>query len=249
MADDGVKYETKTVRAIRGTEARAAAKWEKEGWEVISQSHGKLQTELTIRRPQPKPPWGLYAIGGGALAVVAIAAIVFGIVGDRSDVEAAGSSADSAGEAAPLPSEPSSPTPTPSEAPDPEPIVVTPENNAEFAAILALGDSCDNSIEVFAEKYGGQTVAFNGSIGAMANHNGHSTRYDILISAGDFSETSVRGPAFQFRDVNTTFDLHYSGNVPDTIGVGTHLFVTAEVDQYEPNTCLFLLDPVETAFR
>ncbi|RXZ51911.1 DUF4839 domain-containing protein [Agromyces binzhouensis] len=249
MADDGVKYETRTVRTIRGTESRAAAKWEKAGWEVLSQSQGKLQTELTIRRPQPKTPWRLYAVGGGALAIVIIAGIIGGIIGESSDVETAGPSTDSASQTTSPPRETPFQEPTPSSAPPAEQVVLTADNNEEFAAILALGDTCDDSIAAFAEKYRGQTLAFAASIGAMANHNGYSTRYDILISAGDYSETSAWGPAFQFRDVNTTFDLHYSGNAPDTIGVGTNLLVTAEVDQYEPNSCLFLLEPVETAFR
>lgn len=71
----------------------------------------------------------------------------------------------------------------------------------------------------------------------------------LLIGAGDFSKTSASGPAFQFRDVNATSDLHYTGNMPDTIGVGTNLHVTAQVDEYEPNSCPFLLESVETAFR
>jgi hypothetical protein len=49
--------------------------------------------------------------------------------------------------------------------------------------------------------------------------------------------------------VNTISDLRYTGNVPDTIGVGTNLHITAQIDEYEPNSCLFLLEPVETAFR
>ena len=31
MADDDVQYESKDVRAIRGTEARTIAKWQKDG--------------------------------------------------------------------------------------------------------------------------------------------------------------------------------------------------------------------------
>ena len=38
----------------------------------------------------------------------------------------------------------------------------------------------------------------------MNNHGDYDTRYDILIGPRDFDETYVRGPAFQFRDVNTS---------------------------------------------
>ena len=225
------------------------SKWEKEGWEVVSQSQGKLQTKITIRRPKPKTPWRLVAIGGGVLAVLVIALIANGIIREQSGAEPAETPAASTSETTPTPSGRPSQEPTPTESTQAGDVVLTPESNADLAAVLGLGDYCDGSIAAFAEKYRGQTIAFDGNIGAMNSHDGATTRYDILIGAGDFSETSAPGPAFQFRDVNTTSDLHYTGNMPDTIGVGTNLHVTAQVDEYELNSCLFLLEPVETAFR
>ena len=249
MGDDGVKYETRTVRTIRGIESRTVSKWEKEGWEIVSQSQGKLQTEITIRRRKPKTPWRLVAIGGGALAVLIIALIVNGIIREQGSAVAAETHAASASQTTPAPRETPSQEPRPTESAEAGDAVLTPESNAELAAVLGLGDYCDSSIAAFAEKYRGQTIAFNGNIGAMNSHDGASTRYDILIGAGDFSETSASGPAFQFRDVNTTSDLHYTGDMPDTIGVGANLHVIAQIDEYEPHSCLFLLEPVETAFR
>jgi hypothetical protein len=249
MADDGVKYETKTVRTIRGAESRTVSKWEKEGWEVVSQSKGKLQTEITIRRPKPKTPWRLVAIGGGALAVLVIALIANGIIREQSMAEPAQTPAASASESTTTSSERSSQEPTPTESAGAGGVVLTLESNADLATVLGVDDYCDGSIAVFAEKYRGRTVAFDGNIAAMNTHDGASTRYDILIGAGDFSETSKSGPAFQFRDVNATNDLHHTGTMPDTIGVGTNLHITAQIDAYEPRSCLFLLEPVETAFR
>ena len=140
-------------------------------------------------------------------------------------------------------------TPSPTEPAAQPPL--TARTSKEFAAVLALKDYCSQDIADFADKYSGRRIAFDGSIVAMNNHESYNTRYDILINAGDFSETvSIPGPAFQFRDVNTTSDLKYSGSdVPDSIGVGTNLRVVAEVVKYEPNSCLFLLDPVSTEFR
>lgn len=249
MADDGVKYETRTVRTIRGAEFRTVSKWEKEGWEVVSQSQGKWQTEITIRRPKPTTPWRLVAIGGGVLAVLIIALIVNGSSREQSSAEPAGTPTASPSETTSTSGERPSQEPTPTESAEAGDVVLTPESNADLAAVLDLGDYCDGSIAAFAEKYRGQTIAFDGNIAAMNSHDGASTRYDILIGASDYSETSASGPAFQFRDVNTTSDLHYTGHMPDTIGVGTNLHVTAQVDEYEPNSCLFLLEPVETSFR
>lgn len=253
MTDSGVEYETQAIRAIRGMEARTVAKWEQQGWEVVSQSQVAMQTVITIRRPKSKAPWKWYAIGGGVLAVVLSVVIVSGVISENAaeqdDAPAAVASASVApSDASPAeeaePTEPAEPEPT-----EPEDVALTPETNEELARLLTLGDYCDPSIPAFAEKYGGQTVSFEGYIGAMNPHDSATTRYDILIGAGDFSETSAPGPTFQFRDVNATNDLHYTGDVPDSIGVGANLGVAAEVGEYEESSCLFLLDPVETSFR
>ena len=127
---------------------------------------------------------------------------------------------------------------------------ITADNNADFAAILASTDYCNAEIAAFADSHSIDTIEFDGNIGAMNNHEGSSTRYDILIGAGDFDPNSQLGPAFQFRDVNIASDLALTGdNIPDTIGVGQNLRITAVVLKYEEDTCLFELVPVETRVR
>ncbi|MGO4597744.1 DUF4839 domain-containing protein [Terrabacter sp. 2RAF25] len=130
-------------------------------------------------------------------------------------------------------------------------VPLTAKTSPEFKQLLRLTDQCSPSIAAFAEKYAGKPVAFDGSIVAMNNHGSHKTRYDILVNAGDFSATkAIPGPNFQFRDVNVTGDLNLSGpNVPDVIGVGDNLHVVAQVDTFESNSCLFLLEPVSTGMR
>lgn len=127
--------------------------------------------------------------------------------------------------------------------------VLTPETNPELESIVALTDYCSPDIAAFAAAHRGETIAFPGHVGAMAAHGSAKTRYDFLIGAGDFSETSGAGPAFQFRDANTTNDLNWTGTTPDSIGVGTNLSITATIVEYEQGSCLFPLDPVATAAR
>lgn len=251
MVDEDITYETNTIRAIRGMESRTVAKWESEGWELVSQKPGKLQTEITFRRPKQRTRWVPWAIGGGAVVVGLTVIITLGVIGERNAALDETPSATTAKPSATTSeaASPSASTTEPVSSPEPEDVVLTPENNAEFAAILALTDYCDPSIEVFASAYRGRTIAFPGNIGAIAPHDGATTRYDILIGVGDFSETSAPGPAFQFRDVNTTTDLNFIAATPDTIGVGANLKVTAEVDNYESSSCLFLLEPLTTAVR
>jgi len=70
-------YKTSSVRTIRGMEARTRAKWEKDGWEFVSQNRiGPLRNELTFRRPKKKLPWYLWpAIG--AFVVLIVAGFIF----------------------------------------------------------------------------------------------------------------------------------------------------------------------------
>ncbi|NEK87665.1 hypothetical protein GCU60_18155 [Blastococcus saxobsidens] len=56
-AGDDLQYEFMSARALRGTEARTIAKWEKDGWELDTRTQGTLRTDLTFRRAKPKNPW------------------------------------------------------------------------------------------------------------------------------------------------------------------------------------------------
>ncbi|WP_024793398.1 DUF4839 domain-containing protein [Tomitella biformata] len=249
--DTEVTYETKTVRAIRGMESRTIKKWEGDGWEFVSQAPGKVQAEITFRRPKPQSRQLLWIVGGGGVVLVLAIIMAFGVIGERNATSAESASPVSSETAAAPSEQPSQESTDAAPTPSPEPggVVLTPENSPELAAVLAGTDTCAPGVAAFAAAHSGQTIAFPGSIGAMGPHGGAKTRYDILVGAGDFSETSSPGPAFQFRDVNTTYDLHWVGSVPDTIGVGANLSVTAKVDRYEERSCLFLLEPVITAVR
>lgn len=249
--EGGTKYDINTVRTIRGTEPLTRAKWEKDGWEFVSQEQGKLRTEMTFRKPKTPVPWKPFAVIGGVLVVLGIIiGINVALSPDDNDVTPlATTSPRSTPDADPDRS------PEPTAAPEsetttaPESVVLTAENNADLAALLT-GPQDGPTVEAFATKYEGQSIEFDGSIGAMNQHGSYATRYDILISVGDFSETqSFGGPNFQFRDVNVTNDLNLTGTVPDTIGVGNNLHVVARVGIYEPDTMLFLLDPVTTQIR
>lgn len=79
MVDDGVQYEFKEVRVIRGTEGRTTRKWQDSGWELVTQEPGPLlQSNLTFRRPKPKVQWRLMAVLGGTVLLLAIVGSVVG---------------------------------------------------------------------------------------------------------------------------------------------------------------------------
>lgn len=77
-------YETRTVKTVRGLESKTRTKLEGEGWEFVSQAVGTVRSELTFRRPKPKPQWKLFAILGGVLILLFVfIAIMAAITGDN----------------------------------------------------------------------------------------------------------------------------------------------------------------------
>ena len=131
-----------------------------------------------------------------------------------------------------------------------EEVVVIPnltvENCADLAALLALRDPCDPSVADFASKYAGQTIEFDGCVTAMQNHGSFTTRWDVLLGAGDFDPNSMRGPNFRLTDVSY-YDMNVSGG--DSVYVGLNVHVVAKVGKYNANTSLFELDIISIEIR
>jgi Domain of unknown function (DUF4839)/PASTA domain len=126
--------------------------------------------------------------------------------------------------------------------------VLTIQNNPELRALLAGSDGDMERIQAFADKYEGQTIEFDGNIANMMPHADFKTRYDMLILAGDYSETSAKGPNFKFEDINVQ-DLHLTGANVSAVGQGDNLRFTAVVGEYNADNGLFFLDPVSTKVR
>lgn len=127
---------------------------------------------------------------------------------------------------------------------------LTALNSKDFAEVLSAPDPDNQLLAAFADNYKGRIVEFNAHIADLAKHGDQKTRFDILILAGDFNSPEVLGPYFQFRDVNLVNDLNLVGSkTPDYLGRGDNLRVVARVVEFEPNSGLLLLDPVETEIR
>lgn len=129
MASGDVKYELKTVKSLRGMEARVAAKWENDGWQLVEQADAPmLRTSLTFRRAKKQVPrWAWMA--GAAVAVVCVGAIITGSV-----LEGSGSPTPiaSATDIAAAPS--AAPSEAPPEAPAESPPAVTTVPDVEVVS-------------------------------------------------------------------------------------------------------------------
>lgn len=128
---------------------------------------------------------------------------------------------------------------------------LTPENNEDLAAVLSATNELDPIYSEFAEKYKNQLVEFDACITYLANHGDSDTRYDLLLSAGDYvDENTVNpGPIFKFEDVNTygmgIEDLY----LPDYISIGSNVHVVAEIQSFNEDEGVFFLNPVKVVPR
>jgi len=128
---------------------------------------------------------------------------------------------------------------------------LTPENNEDLAAVLSATNELDPIYSEFAEKYKNQIIEFDACITYLTNHGDNDTRYDLLLSAGDYvDENTVNsGPIFKFEDVNTygmgIEDLY----LPDYICIGSNIHVIAEIQSFNENEGVFFLNPVKVIPR
>lgn len=259
MSDD-IKYEYKTVHAIRGMEGRSIAKEQKEGgWELVDQSQSALRSTLNFRRAKSESllikalaafkgfsPAKRRVVAAATVVVlcVAVAGVGFAAAQEKREIRSADVPGESASPAIEIPTPTPTPSPTESTA-----EVVTVGNNEEFAALLAAGDYCDPSMAQFAGKYRGSKIEFDGSIAHMQKHGDYKTRYDLLLAPGDAGTKATNGPAFKYDDVNM-FDLELAGtDIPDFVGEDDKFRFVAEVSEYNPKSCLFFLEPVTTIVR
>lgn len=129
--------------------------------------------------------------------------------------------------------------------------IFTVNNCEELVAILALKAEIDPTYSDFAEKYNDKIIEFDGCITYIVNHEDYDTRYDILISAGDYVDenTSNPGPIFKLEDVGV-YDLGIEElYLPAFVSVGSNIRIRAKVDEFNTNSGIFGLDPVSIEAR
>lgn len=122
-------------------------------------------------------------------------------------------------------------------------------NCPDLATILLLKASYDSRYTDFANEYKGQIIEFDGRIDYVTNHKSYKTRFDILVSAGNYDPNHMIGPAFKFEDV-AAYDLDLNTLfLEDEIWVGRNVHIIAEVDYYDSSSELFYLIPLAVTGR
>ena len=122
--------------------------------------------------------------------------------------------------------------------------VLTTANCPDLATLLS---SSDMDASWFVSKYAGKTIEFDGNIAYLAPHANYTTRWDVLINAGDYDPDHALGPEMQYENVNT-FDMGFDDSL-DEIRIGTNVHIKAKVKDYNASTCLLHLEPVSMSAR
>lgn len=131
---------------------------------------------------------------------------------------------------------------------DPEPEsdeleILTVDNCEDLATMLSTHADIDETYVAFSEKYDGRIIEFDGRVDAVANYQDFNTRYDVLVSAGDFDPNTAIGPTFKLKNIGF-HDFDYA-----TFVVGSNVHIVAEVDYVDYDHGLFYLIPVSVTAR
>ncbi len=113
---------------------------------------------------------------------------------------------------------------------------LTVDNCEDLKKLLASKEDY-NLFKDFATKYSGKTIEFDGSIDDVANYKEFKTKYNVLVSAGKYSEESQVGPTFKFENVSIkTSDMNFGAR-------GQNVHIIAKVLSFDSNTGIFFLSP------
>lgn len=137
---------------------------------------------------------------------------------------------------------------TETNAPESETLAIN--NCTDLQAILNIKSDIDPAYADFAKKYSKNTVQFDGCITYLVNHDSYKTRYDLLLSAGNYVDenTANPGPIFKLSDVGA-FDLCGTTEMPSYIKIGANVVVTAKVKQFNQQAGVFELEIVKLEAR
>lgn len=142
-----------------------------------------------------------------------------------------------------------------------EPEILTIDNCPDLKTVLSLNVDISDDYADFSSNYYGRTIEFDGSIDYMDNaavsnpFTGETTYseygYDLLLSAGDYSDSAQCGPTFKIEDVRSP-DVGgdaISKTLPDFISTGSNVHIQATVGRYDVEHGLFYLNCKEIVAR
>ncbi len=123
--------------------------------------------------------------------------------------------------------------------------ILTIDNCPELANILTNNHVSKQEYIEFFNKYEDRIIEFDGNVSYIAPFKDYETRYELLISYGDFDANHQIGPTFKIEDVNS-FDLGLTAyRLTDQLPIGANIHIKAKLTLFDSDTSIFYLDPIE----
>lgn len=128
--------------------------------------------------------------------------------------------------------------------------VITIDNNADFAEIMAIKGDNDPKFDEFAKKYMYKTIEFDGNIIFFQKHPNKKTRYDVMFMGGNYidADTFNPGPTFRVQDVGM-YELAKDSSAPEYIKVGLNGHYKFKIVGYRSDSAIFEVKIEEIKYR
>lgn len=126
---------------------------------------------------------------------------------------------------------------------EPSESVVQSVPDADLNTLLSSGET---NASWFSSLYKGKEITFNGWVASLVNHESYSTRWDVLVLAGDGNAGLSTGPNFRLTDVSI-YDMNVLNS--DTLREGDNISITAIVGEYDSAADWLELEPVSISVR
>lgn len=123
--------------------------------------------------------------------------------------------------------------------------ILTIDNCPELANILTNNHVSNQEYIEFFNKYEDRIIEFDGNVSYIAPFEDYETRYDLLISYGNFDANHQIGPTFKIENVNS-FDLGLSAyRLIDELPIGANIHIKSKLTLFDSNTSIFYLKPID----
>lgn len=116
-------------------------------------------------------------------------------------------------------------------------------DNEEFKNVMTT-TLTDEAYKTYFDSIEGCEVEFDGSIDSMQLLDGKKTRMELLLTYGDYSETSVTGPYMKVEDI--AYGEKLSREILDA---GTNVKVKAKIVGYDMDKSYLILDIISIERR
>ena len=128
--------------------------------------------------------------------------------------------------------------------------IITIDNNADFAEIMAIKGDNDPKFDEFAKKYMYKTIEFDGNIIFFQKHPNKKTRYDVMFMGGNYidADTFNPGPTFRVQDVGM-YELAKDSSAPEYIKVGLNGHYKFKIVGYRSDSAIFEVQIEEIKYR